>query len=168
MSASSEESRRAPVASGSSSPLPATTQLANESQVTNTLRDESQSLLAAYLKSSASNEAPDDIDVGVGRLSRVADANRRPEARETAGELKKRRLNSSTSDENTIQTLACEQTTSDSQSVVAQLATANYHNYAQTTFCCLKQDARPRSWCLAIVSNKYPLRSTHTHFFIPP
>ena len=38
-----------------------------------------------------------------------------------------------------------------------------YPLYAPITFFYLNQTARPRSWCLAIVSNKYPNHHTHTH-----
>lgn len=38
-----------------------------------------------------------------------------------------------------------------------------YPLYAPITFFYLNQTARPRSWCLAIVSNKYPNHSQHKH-----
>lgn len=38
-----------------------------------------------------------------------------------------------------------------------------YPQYAPVTFFYLKQTARPRSWCLAIVSNKYPTPFKQTH-----
>lgn len=38
-----------------------------------------------------------------------------------------------------------------------------YPLYAPITFFYLNQTARPRSWCLAIVSNKYPNHRSHTH-----
>lgn len=36
-----------------------------------------------------------------------------------------------------------------------------YGQYAPVTFYYLRQSSAPRKWCLAIVSNKYPVHSEH-------
>jgi len=57
------------------------------------------------------------------------------------------------------------QSASSARASAGELSAADPQNpyplYAPVTFFYLSQTVRPRSWCLAIVSNKYPLHSAH-------